>query len=103
MVEGMLKVGALEEIFGQAQILAEFPYGKNVRIAGCKVLDGQISKGPRVKVVRGEEIIGEGKIKSLKKHKDEVVRVEKGDECGIMFDSNIDFQIGDLIQSFRTL
>lgn len=103
VVEGMLKVGALEEIFGTAQILAEFPYGKNVRIAGCRVLDGTISKGPRVKIVRGEDIVGEAKIKSLKKVKEEVVRVEKGDECGIMFDSEIDFQIGDVIQSFRTL
>ncbi len=103
VVEGMLKVGALEEIFGTAQILAEFPYGKNVRIAGCRVLDGTITKGPKVKVIRGEEIIGEGKIKSLKKGKDEVIRVEKSDECGIMFDSPIEFMVGDLIQSFRTI
>jgi translation initiation factor IF-2 len=103
VVEGMLKVGALEEIFGTAQIIAEFPFGKSVRIAGCRVLDGTISKGPKVKVLRGEEVIGEGKIKSLKKVRDEVTRVEKGDECGIMFDTPIDFQVGDLIQSFRTL
>lgn len=103
VVEGMLKVGALEEIFGTAQIIAEFPFGKADRIAGCRVLDGQITKGPKVKVVRGEEIIGEGKIKSLKKVREEVNRVEKSDECGIMFDSPIDFQVGDLIQSFRTL
>ncbi len=103
VVEGMLKVGALEEIFGQAQILAEFPYGKNERIAGCRVLEGQITKGPKVKIIRGEEIIGETKIKVLKKVKDEVIRVEKGDECGMMFDPKIDFQIGDLVQSFRTL
>lgn len=103
VVEGMLKVGALEEIFGTAQIIAEFPFGKTEKIAGCKVLDGQITKGPKVKVVRGEEVIGEGKIKSLKKVRDEVTRVEKGDECGIMFDSPIEFLPGDLIQSFRTL
>ncbi len=103
VVEGMLKVGALEEIYGQAQILAEFPYGKNERIAGCKVLDGQITKGPKARVVRGEEIIGEMKIKSLKKAKEEVIRVEKGDECGMMFDTPIDFQVGDVIQSYRTL
>lgn len=103
VVEGMLKVGALEEIFGTAQIIAQFPFGKTERIAGCKVLDGTITKGPKVKVLRGEEIIGEGKIKSLKKVRDEVTRVEKGDECGIMFDSPIEFLPGDLIQSFRTL
>lgn len=110
VVEGMLKVGALEEVFGTAQILAEFPYGKNERIAGCKVLDGTISKGPKIKILRGDpstgsgqEIVGESKIKSLKKVKEEVSKVEKGEECGIMFDPPIDFQIGDLIQSFRTL
>lgn len=103
VVEGMLKVGALEEIFGVAQILQEFDYGKNQKIAGCKILDGTFSKGPKIKIIRGEEIIGESKIKSLKKAREEVNRVEKGDECGMMFEPSIDFQIGDVIQSFRTL
>lgn len=103
VVEEMLKVGALEEIYGTAQILAVFPYGKSEQIAGCKVLDGYITKGPKVKILRGEEIIGETKIKSLKKVRDEVTRVEKSDECGMMFDPNIDFRVGDLIQSFRTI
>jgi translation initiation factor IF-2 len=103
VVEEMLKVGALEEIYGTAQVLIEFPYGKNEKIAGCKVLDGSITKGPKVKIVRGEEIIGETKIKSLKKVRDEVTKVEKGDECGMMFEPQVDFMVGDLIQSFRTI
>lgn len=103
VVEEMLKVGALEEIFGTAQIIAEFPYGKNEKIAGCKILDGVFTKGPKVKIVRGEEIIGETKIKSLKKVRDEVTKVEKSEECGMMFEPQIDFTVGDLIQSFRTI
>lgn len=103
VVEEMLKVGALEEIFGTAQILAEYPYGKSDKIAGCKILDGVFTKGPKVKIVRGEEIIGETKIKSLKKVRDEVTKVEKGEECGMMFEPKIDFIVGDLIQSFRTI
>ena len=103
VVEEMLKVGALEEIFGTAQILAEYPYGKSEKIAGCKILDGVFTKGPKVKIVRGEEIIGETKIKSLKKVRDEVTKVEKGEECGMMFEPKIDFTVGDLIQSFRTI
>lgn len=107
VVEGMLKVGALEEIFGQAQILAEFPYGKDVRIAGCKVVEGHISKGPKVRVVRAvgdeQEVVGEAKIKSIKHNKDEVSKVEQGQECGIMLDPQLDFQIGDIIQSYRTI
>lgn len=109
VVEGMLKVGALEEVFGTAQIIAEFPYGKSERIAGCKVLDGEITKGPKVKIIRGDpstdsgQVIGEAKIKSLKKVKDEVTRVEKGMECGIMLEPQVDFAVGDIIQSFRII
>lgn len=103
VVEEMLKVGALEEIYGTAQILAEYPYGKSEKIAGCKILDGVFTKGPKVKIIRGEEIIGETKIRSLKKVRDEVTKVEKGEECGMMFDPKIDFTVGDIIQSFRTI
>lgn len=102
VVEGMLRPGKVEEVFGRAQIIAEFPYGKE-RIAGCKVLEGTISKGPKIRMVRGEEVIGETKIKSLKKVKVEVTKVEKGNECGMMFEPILDFQVGDIIESFRTL
>lgn len=103
VVEEMLKVGQLEEVFGTAQILAEFQYGKDQRIAGFRVLEGQISKGARLRLVRKDEIITEMKIKSLKKLKEEVNRAEKGDEGGIIFTEDIGFQVGDLIQSFRIL
>ena len=110
VVEGILEKGALEEVFGRAQIIAEFPYGKGEKIAGCKVLEGVISKGPKIRIVRGDDpslgsgqVIGEAKIKSLKKVKEEVAKVEKGMECGMMFEPGLDFKIGDLVESFRTL
>jgi translation initiation factor IF-2 len=109
VVEDMLRVGALEEVFGTAQILQEFAYGKDQRIAGVRVLSGQISKGPKARVVRGDpesgnaEIIGEVKIKSLKKVRDEVNRLESSEEGGMMFEPKVDFQIGDIVQSYRTL
>lgn len=104
VVDGMLRVGALEETLGIAQIIAEFPYGKNERIAGVRVLDGTITKGPRIKILRGEEIIGEAKIKSIKHLREEVNRLEAGDEGGFMFDDvELSFEIGDTVQSFRTL
>lgn len=103
VVESMLKVGAIEEIFGTAQIIAEFPYGKDQRIAGCRVVDGVISKGYKTRVVREGEKVGDVKIKSLKKVRDEVNKVDKGDECGMMFDVDPGFQVGDIVQSYRTL
>lgn len=102
VVDGMLKPGKVEEVFGRAQIVAEFPFGKNEKIAGCKVIEGTIAKGPKVRVVRIDEIIGETKIKSLKKVRDEVQKVEKGQDCGIIFEPDAEFQIGDLVESYRT-
>lgn len=101
VVEGMLVPGRVEEVFGRAQILAEFPYGKQ-RIAGCQVLEGVFSKGPKVRIRRGEMLLGEGKIKSLKKGKEEVAKVDKGQECGMIFDMAVDFKVGDIVESFRT-
>ncbi len=103
VVEGLLKVGAVEEIFGRAEILAEFPYGKDEKIAGCRILEGIIARGQRIRVIRGEESIGETKLKALKKVKDEVNKAEKGNDCGMMFEPALDFQKGDFVESFRTI
>lgn len=103
VVTGILVPGKVEEVFARAQVLAEFPFGKMEKIAGCKVLEGTFSKGPKVRIVRGDEIIGETKIKSLKKAKEEVQKAEKGNECGMIFEPAIDFQVGDLVESFRLL
>lgn len=103
VIEGMVKPGQVEETLGKAEIIAEFPFGKAERIAGCRVEEGIIAKGQRLRVLRGEEIIGETKLKSLKKVKEEVQRVEKGNDCGMIFDPAIDFQIGDTVESFRII
>lgn len=103
VVEGMLKPGVVEEVFGVAQVIAEFPYGEDARIAGCRIIDGVFSKGPKIRLVRNEEVVAEGKILSLKMGRDEVTKVEKGQECGMLFADNLDFTIGDTVESFRTI
>ncbi|MBI2600648.1 GTP-binding protein [Candidatus Daviesbacteria bacterium] len=103
VVEDLLRVGQVEEILGSAQVIAEFPYGKNEKIAGCRVEEGIISKGHRIRIVRDGEILNETRIKSLKKVKEEVARVEKGNDCGMMFDSQVEFRIGDTVESFRVI
>ena len=103
VVEGLLKVGQVEEVFGRANIIAEFPYGKGERIAGCRIIEGEIAKGRKIRIVREGEIIGETKLKSLKKVKEEVVKAEKGNDCGMLFDPPVDFAIGDVLESFRVI
>jgi translation initiation factor IF-2 len=90
-------------VTGKAEILAEFPHGKNEKIAGCKILEGIVAKGQRIRVVREGKMIGESKLKSLRKVKEEITKVEKGNECGMLFDPQIDFQIGDVVESFRVI
>ncbi len=103
VVEDLLRVGQVEEILGSAEIIAEFPYGKNERIAGCRVTEGIIAKGHKIRIVREKVVVGETKLKSLKKVKEEVVRVEKGNDCGMMFEGQIDFRVGDIVESFRVI
>ncbi len=103
VVQTLLEVGQLEEVLGKAEILAQFPHGKNERIAGCRMLEGTIAKGQRIRVVREGQLIGETKLKSLKKVKEEVNKVEKGNDCGMLFNPILDFQIGDTVESFRVI
>ena len=103
VVNTLLEVGQLEEVLGKGNIIAEFPYGKNERVAGCRIVEGTIAKGQKIRILRGGELIGETKLKSLRKVKEEVNKVEKGSDCGMIFEPVIDFQIGDTVESFRII
>src|SRR3989338_4402429 len=103
VVNTLLEVGQLEEVLGKAEIIAEFPYGKNEKIAGCRVILGIIAKGQKIRVMREGVLLGETKLKSLKKVKEEVNKVEKGNDCGMLFNPPLDFQIGDTVESFRVI
>ncbi len=103
VVNTFLEVGQLEEVMGRADIIAEFPYGKNEKIAGCRMIEGIIAKGQKIRVVREGKLLGETKLKSLKKVKEEVNKVEKGNDCGMLFAPAIDFVTGDVVESFRVI
>jgi translation initiation factor IF-2 len=98
-LEEILKKGRTETI-GRAQVLATFPFN-NKTVAGCKVLDGRISKGDSLVLIRAEKEIGKGKAISLKKQKLEVTSVGQSEEFGVITDPQLDFAIGDVIVSVR--
>ncbi|MBI2019314.1 GTP-binding protein [Candidatus Daviesbacteria bacterium] len=103
VVNTLLEVGQLEEVLGKANIIAEFPHGKTEKIAGCRMTEGTIAKGQKIRIVREGVVVGEVKLKSLKKVKEEVNKVEKGNDCGMLFDPPVDFAIGDTVESFRVI
>lgn len=99
VVAGMKEVISGEREMGQGTILAEFPFDHQ-KIAGTKVETGRLAKGDLVKIMRGEELIDRGKIKSIRQGKLEVTKVEEGQECGVFFDKPIAFLKADVIIAY---
>lgn len=89
-----------EEILGQAEILAEFEFNKE-RVAGCRIKEGRIHKNDQIRVQRGKEIIGETRIKSMRRKKEDISLAQEGEEFGLIFKPRLDFQAGDRVISHR--
>ncbi len=98
-LEEILKKGRIE-IIGKAQILDSFPFN-NKKVAGSKVIDGRITKGDSLILLRGEKEIGKSKVTSIRKQKIEVVSVGQSEEFGVIIDPQLDFEVGDVLVSVR--
>ncbi|MBI3290352.1 GTP-binding protein [Candidatus Microgenomates bacterium] len=90
---------AEKRILGKAEIIAEFPYGEDSRIAGAKVTEGRITKKDRLAVIRKGENLGNVRITSMKQQRREIDKAEKGEEFGIIFAAKFDFRVGDVVES----
>ncbi len=86
------------KISNRADIIAEFGSGKS-RVAGCLVQEGSMKTGQTVNLVRDGQTIGQAKIVSLRRGKETVDQAPKGIECGMVIDPQLDFQVGDQIES----
>jgi len=97
----------IEDVTGRATVLQEFMVSDKkvkVPVAGCRVVSGKLSKVGRHRVTRGESVLWEGSLTSLKHLKDEVSEVLQGQECGVRLEEeegeNIRFETGDQIIAF---
>lgn len=88
------------EYVGRALVQEVFNIGGVGNIAGSRCEDGMIKKGSNVRVMRGDKILCESKVKSLRNFKSEVESIEEGDECGVGLTDFEDFEPGDKIESF---
>ncbi len=89
-----------EEVLGRAEIIAEFGYQKQ-RVAGCRIYEGQFNKKDKLHLQRGEKVMGDCQVKSMKQAKENVSRAEKGEELGLILIPSLDFKIGDVLVSYR--
>lgn len=101
-LSGMLSPTIREEFLGNAEILEVFNISKIGRIAGCRVTEGIVRRGAKVRLIRDDVVIHEGELKTLKRFKDEVKEVVSGQECGMAFEKYEDLRAGDIIECFET-
>ena len=99
---GMLDPVFKENYAGKAEVMNVFKITKVGQIAGCRVLDGIITRTAQVRVMREGVEVWRGKIGSLKRFKDDVSEVRQGVECGIDLNGFKDIRVGDSIESFTT-
>lgn len=100
VLEGMLKPERRETFIGYAEVLEIFNISKVGKIAGCKVTEGRVERGSGVRLLRDNVVIHEGMLSTLKRFKDEVLKVQAGMECGMAFEKYEDMRKGDQIECF---
>ncbi|MBU1333376.1 MAG: translation initiation factor IF-2 [Alphaproteobacteria bacterium] len=100
-MSGLLKPERRETFIGNAEILEVFTITKVGKVAGCRVTEGIVERGAGVRLIRDNVVIHEGKLKTLKRFKDEVKEVQTGQECGMAFENYEDMRTGDVIECFR--
>ncbi len=92
--------GQDEEVSGKAQIIAIFPFN-NKKVAGCKILEGVINKTDKLILKSETKNIGQVKIVSMKKQKQEVTSAKSQEEFGAIIEPQLDFKVGDMLLSLR--
>jgi len=100
-MSGLLTPERRETFLGNAEILEVFNITKTGKVAGCRVTEGKVERGAGVRLIRDNVVIHEGKLKTLKRFKDEVSEVPVGQECGMAFENYEDIRAGDVIECFR--
>ena len=100
-MEGMLAPTIKENILGRAEVREAFHISKVGTIAGCYVTDGKILRASRVRLIRDNIVIYDGKMSSLKRFKEDVREVLSGYECGIAIEGFNDIKTGDTIEAYQ--
>lgn len=100
VLTGMLDPELRETFLGNAEILEVFSISKQGKVAGCRVTEGQVRRGAKVRLIRDNVVIHEGELSQLKRFKDDVNEVPMGQECGMSFANYEDLKAGDTIECF---
>jgi len=99
-LKGMLEPEVKERVIGKAEVRTIFKISRYGKIAGCRVVEGEMRRNAFVRILRNGKEVFSGELTSLKHEKDDVKEVKEGFECGINLKEFDDFKEGDLIQCY---
>ena len=88
-------------MIGKAQVRALFRIPRKGTIAGTQVTEGVVQRNAMVRVVRGKQVLHEGKVSSLKRFTEDVQEVKTGFECGIGIDGFDDMVENDVLEFYK--
>lgn len=101
IMSGMLSPVTSEVYLGSVKIREVFNVSKIGKVAGSYVIKGVIKKGANVRLIRNDIVIYEGKLKTLKRFKEDIKEVQEGFECGIAFENYADIKVNDWVEVFE--
>jgi translation initiation factor IF-2 len=99
---GLLSPEVKETFIGYAKIKQVFKVSNVGKVAGCEVTEGIARRSAGVRLLRDNVVIHQGKLKTLKRFKDEVKEVNAGQECGMAFENYEDIREDDVIEIFES-
>ena len=103
-LEGMLEPDIKEEELGAAEVRQVFKVSKVGMVAGCLATEGTIQRSAKMRVIRDDVVVTEGRaIESLKRVKEDAKEVRAGTECGIKLTGFDDVKIGDRLVCYKTI
>ena len=101
-LQGMLEPVFRDVLDGRATVRAVFNLGRRIRVAGIYVNDGRISRGTKIRVLRGGDMVAEGEVASLKRFQDDVREIANGFEGGLTIEGFGDWEEEDAIEAYRS-
>ncbi len=102
-LSGMLAPEQKENVMGLIEVREVFRISKVGAVAGCFVLEGTVTRGAKVRVLRDDVVVHTGELDSLKRFKDDVKEVKANFECGLSVKNFNDIQIGDKLEVFEVV
>ena len=102
-IKKLTPIEKIEKMSGRVKILRVFNRTKTNQVVGGKVVEGFITTGDTIKILRREEEIGRGIVKGLQQQTIKSDKVEEGNECGLMLESKKEIAGGDVIEAFHEI